>query len=101
LHSAADVKVKICKYCGEEIEEPVHGNQKYHHEVQEGQTETCAELARRENNCEYVRKYRKKFKRTYCKDLGSRNARLGSSALSDFDKELELVHREKQRLLGY
>lgn len=81
--------------------EPCHGNQKYHHEILEGQTETCAELAHKENVCEGVRKYRQKFKRKYTNDLGSMNAGLGASALSDFDGELRMVHKEKLKLIGH
>lgn len=94
------IYIKICQYCGNEIKNPTHWNQKYHREPQNNNVESCSELARKENKCIDVRNYRKRFGRGNENIIGSRNANLGASALNDFDAELAIVHREKVRLLG-
>ncbi len=58
MHSA---KAKICKYCGEIIENPTHWKQKYHHDPMNGNTESCTELANKERIRIAVRRYRKKL----------------------------------------
>lgn len=93
--------VKVCQYCGNEIKNPTHWNQKYHNEPQNGNKETCSWLARKEKGCRYTRDYRKKFGREYTNDLGSKNAHLGASMIQDFEAEYNQVHKEKTRLLGH
>lgn len=92
--------IKICKYCGKRITKPKHGNQKYHHEPQGDNTESCVDLAHKEHVCNNVRNHRKKYGRINENIIGSRNANLGASALTDFDAEFEKVHKEKLRLCG-
>lgn len=94
------VLVKICKYCGDPIINSKHWKQKYHLTPRNGQTESCAELARKEKGCNYVRVHRKKFGRISENIIGSRNANLGASAVTNFDEEFEKVHKEKLRLVG-
>ncbi len=94
------VLIKICKYCGEPIKNPKHGNQQYHHEPHGENTESCVDLANKEKTSSRVQNYRKKYGRINENILGSRNANLGASALTDFDEEFERVHKEKLRLVG-
>lgn len=93
-------RIIICQYCGNEIKNPKHWNQRYHHEPQNNNSESCSELARKEKSCQYVRDYRKRYGRGNCNDIGSMNAHLGESMKPDFSQEFEQVHREKMRLLG-
>ncbi len=94
------ISILICKYCGEEIKKPRHWKQKYHLEPRNGQTESCSELANLEKGCKRTRKYRKKHGRINETIIGSRNANLGKTALTNFDAEFDKVHREKMRLCG-
>ena len=94
------VLIKICKYCGDPIKNPKHGNQRYHHEPHGENTESCVNLVHKQNVCINVRKHRKTYGRVNEKIIGSRNAHLGASALMDFDEEFERVHKEKLRLVG-
>ena len=94
------VFIKICEYCGEPILNPKHGNQKYHHEPHGENIESCVDLAHKQNVCTNVRKHRRIYGRHGENIIGSRNANLGASALTDFNAEFERVHKEKVRLVG-
>ncbi|MGB9979396.1 hypothetical protein [Methanobacterium sp.] len=92
--------MKICKYCGDPIKNPKHGNQRYHHEPHNGRDDSCVNLAHKDNVRDNVREHRKIYGRRNENIIGSRNANLGASALTNFDEEYAQVHKEKMRLVG-